>query len=93
MFKEAVEIAKAKIGARRERLMLESKHSTSANRFLAYWIRPYKGHVEWESHIKNVDAETGGNKVVVIEKFPDSPDVPALAVPALAVPALPKKDV
>jgi len=79
LFAEAISVSKAIIGARREKKILIGEHNaTTGGRWLPYWVEPYKDHLEWESKLKNPDVVTGENRIVVIEKFPNSPDVPEL---------------
>lgn len=76
---EAYSIARTMVGCRREQGAIEGKY----NPFIVMKTMPlydheYKAHLEWESKLKTTEQIATAQKIVVLEKFPESDKVPPL---------------
>lgn len=76
--REAHKDALTAIGNRREIGALKKKLDSSLTTLTMPMYDPeWKKFIEWKSSLTQANKEEGGTKIVVIEKFPESPLVPA----------------
>lgn len=75
--KSAYSIARSLVGCRRERGALEGLYSVPmVLRFQPIYDAEFKNMMEWESKLKNTEASSQSQKIVVLERFPESDVVP-----------------
>lgn len=73
----AIQFAKIVIGDRRERRGLEGKYNANmVMSTMAIYDPEYKNHYEWKVKLAKENKEQSETKIVVIEKYPESPMVP-----------------
>lgn len=76
ILREAHEIVMARLGSRREKKGLKKEFDSAMVRTtMPHYDKVWKELEEWRSKLKE-DKEEGGTKIVVMEKFPETKEVP-----------------
>lgn len=76
-FKAACQLALSAIGTRREIGGIKKKFDSNfVSSSMSHYLKEYKALAEWRAALRHREEAKNETKVVIIERFPSSPEVP-----------------
>lgn len=76
-FKAACKLAMSAIGTRREIGGIKKKFDSNfVSSSMAHYLKEYKALAEWRAALRQKEEAKNETKVVVIERYPSTPEVP-----------------